>query len=188
MYQKHALKGKKLSNIFLLVSEIMSSLKRMEECKKIDPSILKQINSLSKDLYAQERIWLSRTDIPVKTAFTLYLAARNSRMIMEKLNEKIENAERLKQNPHVIHDVKRVIPSILEIYVNLMKANEQLPSIGFTIHKRIFDLIKSLRDLAGMYGILPTFEEDTKGIDKKTIREEFTRWDQRIWMKTVYEL
>lgn len=177
-----------MSDIFSLVTEIMDSFRRMEERKEVDQTIVKQLNLFSRELYAKEKLWVSRPDVPSGIAFTLYLASRNSKMIIEKLVAKIEKATELKQNPHVIHEAKHVIPLILDIYLNLEKAENRVPEVGFNLQKRIFDMVKSLRDLARKFNLLPTFEEETKGIDKKIIKEQFSRWDRRIWMKTAYEL
>ena len=175
-------------NLSSLAVELMVFFREMEERKKINSNVIRQLNLFLRELYAKERLWVSRLDVPIKTAFVLYLAARNSMMILEKLIQKIEKANQFRQNPQVIREAMQIFPLIFDIYTGLEKAEATVPDVGFSLQKRIFDSVKTLRNAAGKFGLLPTFNEETRGIDREIVKEEFARWDKRVWMKAAYEL
>jgi hypothetical protein len=171
------------THIFL---EFMQSLEEMEAKREVDRNTsIEKINELVSLFGESEHLWSKDKKTPIDIAFVMYLASRNSRMILEKMGDRF--GEPKLANPKVAVDSARIIPALLDLYVNLVSAEKQAPSVNFILPTRMLHSIYSLRKIASEIDMLPSIAEELKDIPRETIRKEFSDLDVRIWGMTAYE-
>jgi hypothetical protein len=173
------------SNIPEIFSSIFESLEQMYREKTIDYSILPYIDRLIEKFDEFEKFWITSQDVAIQTAFVMYLSARNSRMILQKMKEKFEIAKQEASNPKVVGDSRKVIFPIYGIYESLLAAQNSLPNVDFSLPSQLIEQIRILRVTAKNVGMLPTLKEEMAGINKKRLRREFSDLDVRLLVETL---
>lgn len=152
---------------------ILAKLERMKEKCKVDVSIVDDLNILIKFCEAKEQDWVSNEEIEVREAFQLFHVTRNSHLILDKMKKRFIKAVETHDNPRVVEDAIRVLPAIKEICEILSSISEEYisPEILLFLSKKL----RNLRNLASQFSMLPSFEEEISGLDKRELRSRFNR-------------
>lgn len=147
-----------------------NKLTNMEIERKVDSAILKDFENLQKSFKELEDYWKLSEEIPVKEAFVLFHATRNSRMILERMRSQFLRAKEMHQNPEVVHSALLVLPRINDLYnmIEPLKKRKITSSMIQLIRHRL----KLLRDIAENTSMLPTLEEEVKGVMASDIKKK----------------
>lgn len=150
---------------------LLSKLEGMQASRKLDPSSLGMIEAVIGECGKKETFWLSNKDISPQAAFVLYHAARNARMVLEKMYERFVQAAELHENPKVVDDAMVVFPELSEMcsFMDSMQKAEIKPAVLEYVRRRI----RTLRNTAGKVQMFPSIEEEMKAVDKKKLAKEF---------------
>lgn len=159
---------------------LLQQLEKMEEAQKVDISVADTLNDLIQKCKIDEQFWIKNEKMPIDASFLLYHCVRNSRLILEKMKQRFLSAYEKNENPHVIEDSIQVIPVLSEICeaISALKEKEPIisPEILSIISNRLKSLLKSLRTVAANASMLPSPEEELKGVDKRKIKRRFSRF------------
>lgn len=167
--------------------EFMQLLEEMETKGEVDRNAaIGKINELADIFGESERFWSKDEKTPIDIAFVMYLASRNSRMILEKMRDRF--GEPKLANPKVATDSIRIIPALLDIHINVTNAEKQAPQVGFILPAKMIRTISSLRKIAFETNMLPSIAEELKGTPHKTVEKGFSDFDARIWGMIAYDL
>jgi len=168
-----------------LFHSISSHLMDMEKKKKVDLKIIPKLNSLASEYSSMEKFWVKQ-DIPIDTAFPAFHAARNSRIIMEKIVSRFERQSK-DENPKIVSETEQLIPLLLEVFSRLKKVRETLPRIEFGASRQLFEVTRKLRDTASKVGMLPSLTEELKDVNQKVLLEEFENL-RKQWMLEILDM
>jgi len=168
-----------------LFRNISSDLMNMREKRKIDLKIVPKLNSLAKEYSNIERFFVEK-DISVDTAFPAFHAARNSRMIVEKIVDRFEKQKK-DENPRIVYETEQLIPLLLEVFSRLSKIVETLPKVEFNISEQLFDVTRKLRNTATKVGMLPSLNDELKDVNKEVLMEEFENL-RKQWMLEILDM
>jgi hypothetical protein len=150
---------------------LLTKLEGMQASRTLDPSSIGMIQTVIKECGEKEIFWLSNKDITPQAAFVLYHAARNARMVLEKMHEKFVHAVELHENPKVVDDALVVFPELSEMcnIMDSMQKTEIKPPVLEYVRRHI----RTLRNAAERVQMLPSTEEEMKVVDKKKFAKEF---------------
>lgn len=152
-------------------SLLASKLDEMQTSRKVDLSSLELMKAAIEKSATREEYWLSNKDITLQTAFVLYHAARNTRMVLEKMHQRFLHATEAHENPKVVDDAMIVFPELTELcgYIDSLQNVKITPELLEFVRRRI----RNLRNTAQRVQMLPSMEEEMKGVDKKDLAKEF---------------
>lgn len=150
---------------------LLNKLEEMQVSRRLDPSSLEIMQIAIKETEQKESFWLSNKEISPQTAFVLYHASRNMRMVLEKMHERFDHATKMHENPKVVDDAMTVFPELSEIcgFVDFLQEAEIKPDTLEYVRRRI----RALRNTAQKVGMLPTIEEEVKAVNKVELAKEF---------------
>ena len=133
-------------------------LEEMQASRKLDDSAIPIIKQAVIDNKKREEYWIANKDIPTQTAFVMYHASRNTRIIMEKMLYRFEMAKQMQENPKVVDDAMVVYPELQElcVFMDSLKAEKLTDSFLEFVKKRV----RNLRNTAERAKMLPTTEEE----------------------------
>jgi hypothetical protein len=82
------------------------------------------------------------------------------------------------ENPHVISDSIQVVPILSELCEAILALKERVitPELLSFISNRL----KLLRNIASNVSMIPSLEEEIKGIDKKKFKSRFSRFAEDL--------
>ena len=149
-----------------------------QETGKTDKSIFGIFDTIIEHCKKAEEFWIERKDIPVESAFLLYHSTRNSRLILEKMKDRFLLAEEKKENPKVAEDSLFVFPYLNELcfLTSSLKEKNVTPKLKIVISQKL----EALRSVASTYSMLPSPEEEIKGLDRKEMRKCFLNLSQSL--------
>jgi hypothetical protein len=148
--------------------EILSTkLEEMQASRRLDETAIPMIKQAINESIKREESWLSNKNLPTQSAFVLYHASRNTRMILEKMLNRFMLAAQRHENPKVVDDAMVVFPELHELcgYIDSLKADNLSGSFLEFIKKRV----RALRNTADRVGMLPTTEEEVTKV-KRVLR------------------
>jgi len=157
----------------------------MEEKREVDLKIIPDLRALAKEYSQIERYW-AKQDIDANVAFPAFHAARNSRIIVEKIIKRFEE-HKPNENPKIVSETENVIPLLLEISSRLKAAQEILPETQLYLSRQLFDTTRKLRNTANNMGMLPSLDDELEDVDKKILIEEFDNLRKR-WMLEILDM
>jgi hypothetical protein len=169
-------------------ASLFKVLDAMERSRRVDVSILPKIEELLENCKEKERYWLKEGEVPVQTAFAMYNASRNIRMVLDKVKRRFELATEKHENPKVISDSRNVLYSIYDIYLKLDEAKESKRNVNFILASQIMQSVRSLRAIAKQVKMLPTIAEEIAEISNELVKREFTNFDAKVWATTLVGL
>jgi hypothetical protein len=149
---------------------VYAKLEDMWASGKINTDIIENIRSATEECRDRERFWLSKADVSPQMAFVLYHAARNSRLILEKMQDRFVHAPELHDNPRVVDDALAVFPRLSEMcdmVDSLKNVRVTTEMLGF-VRRRV----RSLRNIAQKASMLPTTKEEIEAVDRNELLEE----------------
>lgn len=165
----------------ILFNPIFRKLDEMQKSEKVDLSIIDDFTHLEDELTTIEKSCTSTKGRKVEDVFLFYHAIRSSRMIINKINIRFAEAKKRHENPVVVDLSKMVLPNISELCSLI------IPLCGNSSHvmsdgekKAILIRLKKIRDNASSTQMLPTVEEERKGLEQKKLQTGFQGLMQSI--------
>lgn len=148
-----------------------TKLEDMQVSRKLDPTAVSIIGNIISECKNREEMWLSNKRISPQTAFVLYHAARNTRIVFERMQCKFAHALELHENPKVVDEASIVFPELSEmcILIDSLEKKEITSEMLEFVRRRV----RNLRTTAQKVSMLPSIEEETKVISKKALKKEF---------------
>ena len=153
-------------------SLLASKLSEMQVSRKVDLSSLELMKTAIGKSAKREEYWLSNKEIAPQTAFVLYHAARNTRMVLEKMHERFTNAIQVHENPKVVDDAMIVFPELTEIcgYIDSLQNVE----ITAELLKFVRRKVRNLRNTAQRVLMWPSIEEELKAVNRDELAKELS--------------
>jgi len=161
-----------------LFRELTPELEAMERAGKVDITITQRIDKIIEELIAAEDKWIKNKDVDVRNAFAIYHSLRVIHTVAEQMKQRILMAEKINDNPLVVEQALKILP----ILVNIQETVTRFLSGRFLRGDRdaIHYKTGELRDLAEDLGLYPSFEEETKGLDKSILARQVVRVASRV--------
>lgn len=153
---------------------IGSSLATMTEQKKIDLKIITQLDALISFFEEKEKYWKDSKSVSASSAFALYHAWCNLRLIASKMRSRFQEAEKRHVNPKTAVDCLRILPSLLDVYTNLSEVDGR--ELSKDEDTATYDGITQLRNVAYHSGMLPSMNDELREVDRKAVIEEFEKF------------
>jgi len=172
------LAGRTFPDILSEFATIGSSLAAMIEQDKIDPQIITRLDALVSFFGEKEKYWKDNKSVSARSAFALYHAWRNLRLIASKMRTRFLGAERRHENPKTAVDGLRVLPNLLDVYTNLAEVEGR--ELSKDEDTATYDRITDLRNVAYHSGMLPSMKEELREVDRRAIIEEFEKFASGI--------
>ncbi len=158
------------SNPFYIIYE---KLDIMDQEKTVDLSILKDFQKLQEEFSVIETMCIKEKKLALEDAFLIYHASRSSRMILEKIGQRFQEAKEKHENPQVVDLSKMVLPCMNDLYNLIVSSYKyKLPE---NMRSLILQRLKALRDAAAASSMLPSIAEEKRGISKIMLRDSFKR-------------
>lgn len=148
-----------------------SSLADMIEQERIDLKIITRLDALISFFGEKEKYWKDNNSVSARSAFALYHAWRNLRLIASKMRSRFQEAEKRHENPKTAVDGLRVLPSLLDVYTHLSEVEGR--ELSNDENTATYDGITQLRNTAYHSGMLPSMSEELQEADNKAVIEEF---------------
>jgi hypothetical protein len=153
---------------------IGSSLATMIEQEKIDLKIVTQLDALVSFFEEKEKYWKGNKSISPMSAFALYHAWSNLRLIASKMRDRFQMAEKRHENPKTAVDGLRLLPTMLDVFTHLSEVGDR--DLTKDEDTATYDGTTELRNIAYHSGMLPSMNEELREVDKKAVIEEFERF------------
>ena len=151
-----------------------SSLATMIEEEKIDLKIIARLDALISFFEEKEKYWKDNKSVSARSAFALYHAWRNLRLIASKMRIRFQGAEKRHENPKTAVDGLRVLPSLLDVYTHLFEVEGR--ELSKDEDTATYDGITQLRNVAYHSDMLPSMNDELREVDRRSIVEEFERF------------
>ena len=153
-------------------SILASKLGEMQTSRKVDLSSLDLMKNAIAKSTEREQYWLSNRDIAPQSAFVLFHASRNSRMVLEKMRERFAHALEKHENPKVVDDAMIVFPELSEVcgYIDSLQSVEITADLLYFVRRKV----RNLRNTAQKAEMWPSFEEETKTVSKAELAKELS--------------
>ncbi len=151
-------------------SILASKLSEMQTSRKVDLSSLDLMKNAIAKSTEREGYWLSNKEIAPQSAFVLYHAARNTRMVLEKMRDRFAHAVEMRENPKVVDDAMIVFPELSEVcgYIDSLQSVEITAELLQFVRRKV----RNLRNTAQKAEMWPSFEEETKTVSKAELAKE----------------
>ncbi|MDI9609569.1 MAG: hypothetical protein QFX34_04730 [Candidatus Verstraetearchaeota archaeon] len=145
----------------------------MKEEHRVDLSALAHIRSAADECKKIEKKWVSETKIDTVSAYNLYHAARNIRIVLEKMERRFLKANELHENPSVVNEAVEVLPDLIELFelISGIKDGDNAHKYVNLVQKKV----KMLRKVADGAGMLPTPEEEANTIDRHKYLDQLSK-------------
>ena len=153
-------------------SVLALKLSEMQTLRKVDLSSLDLMKNAIAKSTEREQYWLSNRDIAPQSAFVLYHAARNTRLVLEKMRERFAHALEKRENPKVVDDAMIVFPELSEVcgYIDSLQSVEITADLLQFVRRKV----RNLRNTAQKAEMWPSFEEEMKTMSKKELAKELS--------------
>lgn len=148
----------------------------MEDEGKINLTIVNDLDVAIQVNRENENFWISYPG-DASTSFTLYHASRNMKLITEKIKKRVLNAAKNSDNPTIANNSIQILPLMSEILFSIMtmKENFQQKKVNY-----IDNQIRLLRENSFNLELLPTVNEEIKGLDKRTLKSHLYQLSEKI--------
>jgi len=158
------------NSLFILAEQI----KKMQETKEVDISVVHIIDELIESCKHYEEFWVKDESVPIENAFLFYHALRNSRLVLEKMNERFKVAVERHENPKIINDSFAVVPVLSELCSTVFSLAKK--EITYELKNLVSYRVRVLRDIASDNSMLPSSEEEMRGLNEKRLKERLTHF------------
>lgn len=158
-------------------------LGEMQASRIVDLSSIELMKNAVEKSTEREEYWVSNKEIEPQTAFVLYHASRNTRIVLEKMRERFVHAAELHENPKVVDDAMIVFPELIELcgYIDSLQNIKITTELLEFVRRRI----RNLRNTAQRVGMLPSIEEEMKAVDKKALAKELNSVAEHLRLNLV---
>ena len=144
----------------------------MEESGKIDLAILNSLSKLRDLLKGIKSRWLEIED---SDGFYFYQAARNTELILDKMESRFKDSQKADDNPKIAEDSLVLLPAIDEILEITQSYKVSEHSINEVLSKT-----RDLRNQAASTNLLEPLEANKEYIDKDNMRLRFAALMKRL--------
>ena len=162
---------------------IGSSLATMIEQEKIDLKIITHLDALISYFEEKEKYWKDNKSVSARSAFALYHAWRNLRLIASKMRSRFQGAQKRHENPETAVDGLRVLPSLLDVCMHSSEVEGR--ELSKDEDTATYDGITQLRNIAYHRGMLPSTNDELREVDRRSIVEEFEKFATGIELGQV---
>jgi len=153
---------------------VFNKLNEMERSQSIDPSIVEDFKLLEKHFSEIEKECVSATERKLEDAFLLFHVMRSSRMILERAHSRFIDARERHENPVIVDLSKMVVPRIYDMYNLVIPIfHDKKHVLSSSERSAILTRLKILRDIASTTSMLPSVDDEKKGILKSELRSRF---------------
>jgi len=160
---------------------IFKKLDEMEKTQTVDLSVLSDFSTLENQLSAFEKECVDAKERKVEDAFLLFHVMRSSRMILEKTRVRFAEAKSHNENPVVVDLSRMVIPRLNELYNFVVPIfYDRKHVLSSTERNAILRRLKIARDMASATSMLPSVEDEKKGVLKGNLRRRFEGLAERL--------
>jgi len=168
------------TGLFAHMVDMRSDLSRMEKEHRVDSSFLKKINLVISEFGKLETYWVIQKDVALRTAFIIYTALRNARLVLERMRKRFEESTGKNENPKIVEDSAMVMPLIFEIYQKSKRATEEKRNLDPFMPNEMLKLLSTLRITAKATGLLPQTQDEMRGIDRERFRQSAVNLDKKL--------
>jgi len=169
-----------IKSIFDYINGMRSDLNKMETEGFVDLSFVAKIEKLDSELSRMKQYWIEQKEVSVGYAFIFYSAMHNSNLILSKMRQRFKNAKKTSDNPGVACDSLLIMPIISEVYQKTAQAAEEKEKLNPFLPNEMLKLVSALRTTAKQVGMLPTFHEEVKRIDKNQLKKTAMELDKKF--------
>lgn len=148
-----------------ILAEIERSLARMEDAGRVDLAILGSLSKLRDLLKSIKSRWL---DVEDSDGFYFYQAARNTELILDRMEHRFKNSQKANDNPQIAEDSLTLLPVIDEILEITQSYKVDERSIN-----KVLDSTRDLRNRAADTNLIEPLEINRKYIDHDNMRSRF---------------
>ena len=151
---------------------IEMSLNNMEEAGKVDLAILDSLSKLRGLLKNIKSRWLEVED---SDGFYFYQAARNTELILGKMESRFQDSQKANDNPKIAEDSLILLPAIDGILEITQSYNVNECSINEVLNRT-----RDLRNQAADTNLIESLEINREYIDKDNMRRQFAAMMKRL--------
>jgi hypothetical protein len=162
------------------INGMRSDLNRMEAKCFVDPSFVAKIDKLGSELAKMKQYWAEQKVVSVRSAFVFYSAMHNAELVLGKMKDRFSKSHEKDDNPGVACDSLFVMPVISEVFQKTAQAAEEKQKLNPFLPTEMLKLVSALRTTAKQVNLLPTPDEETKGIDKNRLKETAIGVDKKF--------
>jgi len=169
-----------MKSVFIYISDMRSDLNRMEDKGLIDCSFVAKIDTLGSELAKMKQYWAEQKAVSVGSAFIFYSAMHNAMLALSKMKERFKKADKTGDNPGIACDSLLIMPIISEVYQKTAQAAEEKERLSPFLPNEMLKLVSALRTTAKLVSLLPTLDEEIKGIDKDQLKKTAMEIDKKF--------
>ena len=148
-----------------ILVEIERSLDKMEGAGRADLAILGSLSKLRDLLKSIKSRWL---DVEDSDGFYFYQAARNTELILDRMEHRFKNSQKANDNPRIAEDSLILLPVIDEILDITQSYKVDERSIN-----KMLNRTRDLRNRAVDTDLIEPLEINRKCIDNDNMRSRF---------------
>jgi hypothetical protein len=167
-------------SVFSYINDMRSDLNRMEAKGFVDCSFVAKIDTLGSELTKMKQYWADQKAVSVGSAFIFYSAMHNAELVLSKMRDRFNKAHKTDDNPGVACDSLLIMPVISEVFQKTSQAAEEKQRLNPFLPTEMLKLVSTLRTTAKLVNLLPTLDEEVKGIDKDRLKETAMEIDKKF--------
>jgi hypothetical protein len=166
--------------VFDYINGMRSDLNKMEAEHFVDRSFVAKIDTLGSELIKMKQYWTDQKAVSVRSAFIFYSAIYNTELVLSRMKDRFSKAREADDNPGVACDSLLIMPVISEVFQKTAQAAEEKQGLNPFLPTEMLKLVSTLRITAKLVNLLPTLDEEVKGIDKNRLRETAMELDKKF--------
>jgi hypothetical protein len=167
-------------SVFSYINDMRSDLNGMEAKGFVDCSFVAKIDTLDSELTKMKQYWADQKAVSVGSAFIFYSAMHNAELVLGKMRDRFNKAHETDDNPGVACDSLLIMPVISEVFQKTAQAAEEKQRLNPFLPTEMLKLVSTLRTAAKLVDLLPTLDEEVKGIDKNRLKETAMGIDKKF--------
>jgi hypothetical protein len=167
-------------SVFNYINDMRSDLNKMEAERFIDRSFMAKIDTLGSELTKMKQYWIDQKAVSVRSAFIFYSAMHNAELVLSKMKDRFSKSHETDDNPGVACDSLLIMPVISEVFQKTAQAAEEKQRLNPFLPTEMLKLVSTLRTTAKLVNLLPTPDEEAKGIDKNRLKETAMELDKKF--------
>jgi hypothetical protein len=169
-----------VKSVFTQINDMRFDLNKMETRGTIDRSFVTKINALDLELARLKKYWADQKIVSVGSAFIFYSAMHNTELVLSKMRDRFNAANRSRDNPGIACDSLLVMPIISEVFQKTVRAAEEKEKLSPFLPTEMLRLVTTLRTTAKQVNLLPTIDEEIRRIDKNLLKQTAMELDKKF--------
>jgi hypothetical protein len=167
-------------SVFEYINGMRSDLNKMEAERFVDRSFVAKIDTLGSQLTKMKQYWTDQRAVSVRSAFIFYSAMHNTELILSRMKDRFSKAHEADDNPGVACDSLLIMPVISEVFQKTAQAAEEKQRLNPFLTTEMLKLVSALRTTAKLVNLLPTPDQEAKGIDENRLKETAMEIDKKF--------